>query len=154
MECAAPIHFMRNTGWVKVMDACLQHPRVRQHQVGGKSWESVCKTWWESFASMCVFAWRSAWFSEADLGRLRRHSIAMGAAHNELQCQWGKLLWTHLSINHMFFFCKEVENLVKVLLLCHGGESPELEAHVAQQRGPKPPPGETRGASGCGQPHH
>ena len=44
-------------------------------------------------------------------------------------------------------FCKEVENLVKVLLLCHGGKSPEAEAHVAQQRGPKPPPGETRGAS-------
>ena len=44
-------------------------------------------------------------------------------------------------------FSKEVENLVKVLLLYHGGESPEAEAHVAQQRGPKPPPGETRGAS-------
>ena len=39
----------------------------------------------EYFASMCVFAWRSAWFSGADLGRLRRHSIAMGAAHNELK---------------------------------------------------------------------
>ena len=32
-------------------------------------------------------------------------------------------------------FCKEVENLVKVLLLCHGGKSPEAEAHVAQHRG-------------------
>ena len=40
----------------------------------------------------------------------------MGAAHNELQ--WGKRLWTHLWIDHMYFFCKEVENLVKVLLLC------------------------------------
>ena len=101
---------------------------------------------------MCVFAWRSAWFFGADLGRLRRHSIAMGVAVNELQ--WGKLLWTHLWIDHMYFFFKEVENLVKVLLLCHGGESPEAEAHVAQRRGPKFPPGETRGASGCGQPHH
>ena len=26
MECAAAIHFMWNTGWEKVMDACLQHP--------------------------------------------------------------------------------------------------------------------------------
>ena len=49
----------------------------------------------------------------------------------------------------MFFFCKEGENLVKVLLLCHGWKSSEAEASVAQQRGPKPPPGETRGASGC-----
>ena len=53
------------------------------------------------------------------------------STHNELQ--WGKLPWTHLWIDHsLFFFCKEVENLVKVLLLCHGGRSPEAEAHVAQ----------------------
>ena len=54
---------------------------------------------------MCVFAWRSAWFSGADLGRLRNHSMAMGAAHNELQ--WGKLLWTHLWIDHMYYFAKK-----------------------------------------------
>ena len=88
-----------NGGLEKIIDACLEQPSVRQHQVGGKSWESVCKTWWENFASMCVYAWRSAWFSGADLGRLRNHSLAMGAAHNELQ--WGKLLWTHLWIDHM-----------------------------------------------------
>ena len=149
MECAAAIHFMRNRRWEKVMDACLQHPSVRQHQVVGKNCESVWKTWWENFASRCVFAWRSAWFSGADLGWLRRHSIAMGTAHNEHL--WGKFRWTHLWIDHMYFFCKEAENLVKVLLLCHGGESPEAEA---QQRGPKPPPGETMGASGCGQPYY
>ena len=84
MECVAAIHFMRNRGWEKIIDACLEQPSVRQHQVGGKSSESVCKTWWENFASMCVYAWRSAWFSGADMGRLRNHSIAMGAAHNEL----------------------------------------------------------------------
>ena len=27
MECAAAIHFMRNRGWVEVIDAFLQHPR-------------------------------------------------------------------------------------------------------------------------------
>ena len=99
MECAATIHFVRSKRWEKVMDACLQHPSVRQHQVVGKNWESVWKTWWENFARMCVFAWRSAWFSGADLGRLRRHSTAMGTAHNEHQ--WGKLVWTHLCIDHM-----------------------------------------------------
>ena len=111
MECAAAIHFMRNRGWKKIIDACLEQPSVRQHQVGGKSWESVCKTWWENFASMCVYAWRSAWFSGADLWRLRNHSIAMGAAHNELQ--WGKLLWTHLWIDHMYYFAKKWRILSK-----------------------------------------
>ena len=111
MECAAAIHFMRNKGWEKIIDACLQHPSVRHHQVGGKNWESVCKTWWETFASMIVYAWRSAWFSGADLGRLRNHSIAMGTAHNELQ--WGKLLWTHLWIDHMYYFAKKWRILSK-----------------------------------------
>ena len=43
MECAAPIHFMRNRGWEKIIDACLAQPSVRQHQVGGKSWVRCAK---------------------------------------------------------------------------------------------------------------
>ena len=35
----------------------------------------------------------------------------------------------------MVLVIQEVENLVKDLLLCHGGESPEAQGHVAQQRG-------------------
>ena len=86
MECAAAIHFMRNRDWEKIIDACLQQPSVRQHQVGGKSWESLCNTWWENFAKhVCM---RVAFCMV--LGRLRNHSIAIGAAHTELQ--WGKLL--------------------------------------------------------------
>ena len=34
--------------------------------------------------------------------RVREYSIAMGEAH--LQLQWGKLLWSHLWIDHMYFF--------------------------------------------------
>ena len=35
----------------------------------------------------------------------------MGAAHNELQ--WGKLLWTHLWIDHMYYFAKKWRMLSK-----------------------------------------
>ena len=111
MECAVAIHFMRSRGWGTVMDACLQHPGVRQDQVGGKSWESVCKTWWENFASMYVFAWRSAWFSEADLDQLGDHSLAMGTVQNEPHL--GKLLRTHLWIDHMYYFAKKWRFLSK-----------------------------------------
>ena len=83
-DSAAAIHFMRNKGREKVIDACLQHPSVREHLAAGKRWESPCKTWWESFAHMCVFAWRSTTFTGADLGRLRGDSVAMGTARNEL----------------------------------------------------------------------
>ena len=108
MECAAAIHFMWNRGWEKVMDACPQHPSVRQHKIGGKGWELLCKRWWEDLASMCVFAWRFAWCSAADLGRLRRHNRAMRAAHDDLQ--WGKLLWTHLWTDHIFYFQRSGES--------------------------------------------
>ena len=133
MECAAAIHFMRNRGWEKVMDACLQHPSVRQNQVAGQSWESVCETWWENFASMCVFAWHSAWFLGADLGRLRRHSIAMCAAHNELQ--WGKLVWTHLWIDHMYFFAKKWRILSKFSCFAMHGSHRRLKSMLRNSGG-------------------
>ena len=65
----------------------------------------MCKTWCQNFATICVYAWRSAWFSGADWGRVRNHSIAMGTAHNELR--WGKLVSTHLWIDHMYYFVKK-----------------------------------------------
>ena len=133
MECAAAIHFMRNRGWEKIIDACLEQPSVRQHQVGEKSWESVCKTWWENFASMCVYAWRSAWFSGADLGRLPNHSIAMGAAHNELH--WGKLLWTHLWIDHMYYFAKKWRILSKFSCFAMEGSHRRLKRMLRNSGG-------------------
>ena len=155
MECAAAIHFMRNRGWEKIIDACLQQPSVRQHQVGGKSWESVCKTWWENFAGMCVYAWRSAWFSGADLGpwRLRNHSIAMGAAHNELQ--WSKLLWTHLWIDHMYYFAKKWRILSKFSCFAMEGSHRRLKRMLRNSGGLSLLRGRLGvHASGCGQPHH
>ena len=142
MECATAIHIMQNRGWEKVIDACLPHPIVRHHQVGGKSWESVCKTWWGKFASMCVFAWRSAWFSGADLGRLP----------NELQR--GKLLWTHLWMDHMYYFAKKSRISSKFPCFTMEGRHRRLKRTLRNSGGPKPPPGETRAASGCRQPHH
>ena len=133
MECATATHFMRNKGRQKIIDACQQQPSVRQHQVGGKSWESPCKTWGEHFASMCVYAWRSAWFSGADLGRLLNHSIAMGAAHNELQ--WGKLLWTHLWIDHMYYFAKKWRILSKFSCFAMEGSHRRLKRMLRNSGG-------------------
>ena len=133
MECAAAIHFMRNRGWEKVMDACLQHPNVRQHQVGQKSRELVCKTCAQNFASMCVFAWRFAWFSGADFGRLWSHSIAIGTTHHELQ--WGKLVWTHLGIDHMYFFAKKWRILSKVSRLVMEGSQWRLKRMLRNSGG-------------------
>ena len=133
MECAAAVCFMQNKGRTKVIDACLWHPIVRQHQVGGKSWESVCKTWWESFASMCVFAWRSARFTGANLGRLWGHSLAMGTAHNELQ--WGKRVWTHLRINHMYFFSKKWRILSNFSCFAMDGSHRRLKRIFRNMRG-------------------
>ena len=126
-----PFHAEHGMG--KVIDPFLQHPNVRQHQVARKSWESVCNTWWENFASMCVSSWRCAWFSAPDLGRLRRHSIAMGVAHNKLQ--WGKLVWTHCSIHHMYFFAKKWRILSKFSCLAMEGSHRRLKRMLRNSRG-------------------
>ena len=93
----------------------------------------MCKKWWDNFASMCVYAWRSAWFSGADLGRLRNHSIAMGAAHNELQ--WGKLPWTHLWIDHMYYFAKKWRILSKFSCFAMEGSHRRLKRMLRNSGG-------------------
>ena len=90
--------------------------------------------WWENFASMCVYAWRSAWFSGADSGWLRNHSIAMGTARNELQ--WGKLLWTHLWIDDMYCFAKKWRILSKFSCFAMEGSHRRLKRILRNSGGP------------------
>ena len=78
-------------------------------------------------------AWRSACFSGADLGRLRNHSIAMGTAHNELQ--WGKLLWTHLWIDHMYYFAKRWRFLSKICYFAMEGSHRRLKRMLRKSGG-------------------
>ena len=54
MECAAAIHFMRNRGWDKIIDACLQQPSLRQHQVGEK-FGSRCAKCGGRILQACVY---------------------------------------------------------------------------------------------------
>ena len=66
------------------------HPlAIGSHQVADKSWESLCKTWWEIFASMCMFAWRSTWFSRANLGPTSS-SLSAAAQDGRGACQEGR----------------------------------------------------------------
>ena len=58
-----------------------------------------------------MFAWQTAWCSGGDLRRLCDLSLAVGTAHNHFE--WGKLLWAHLWINHMYHFAKRWRILSK-----------------------------------------
>ena len=62
---------------------------------------------------MCIYAWRTSWLSGAHLTRLRDCSMAMGKAH--LLLEWPKLLWSHLWIDHIYFFARQWRNLSKFL---------------------------------------
>ena len=93
----------------------------------------MCKTWWQNFAIMCIYAWRSRWLSGADLGRLRNHGIAMGTAHNELQS--GKLLWTHLWIYHMYYLAKKWRILSKFSCFAVEGSHRRLERMLRNSGG-------------------
>ena len=75
---------------------------MNNKRVEGRPWGDVCGKWWDNFAKMCVYAWQTGWLSGGDVGRLCECSIQMGKAH--LVLPWPKLLWSHLWIDHVYFF--------------------------------------------------
>ena len=89
LECAAAVQFMRTRRWETLIAVCLEEGGMNNKRVGGRPWGDVCRQWWDNFAKMCIYAWRTSWLSGADLGRLRECSIAMGKAH--LLLEWPKL---------------------------------------------------------------
>ena len=89
LECAAAVQFMRSRRWEALIDVCLEEGGMNNKRMGGRPWGDVCRQWWDNFAKMCIYAWRTSWLSGADLGRLRECSIAMGKAH--LLLEWPKL---------------------------------------------------------------
>ena len=88
LECAAAVQLMRTWTREALIAVCLEEGGMNNKRVGGKPWGDVCRQWWDNFAKMCIYEWRTSWLSGADLGRLRDCSIAMGKAH---------LLWNGLS---------------------------------------------------------
>ena len=129
MECAATIHFMRNTGWGKVTDACLQHTSVSNHQVAPKV-GSRCATRGERILQACVCSLGVPHGSREPTWGGR---IAMGIAHNELQ--WGKLVWTHLWIDHMYFFANKWRILSKFACFTMEGRHRRLKCMLRNSRG-------------------
>ena len=111
LECAAAVQFMRTWRWEALITMCLQEGGMNNKRVGGRLWDDVCREWWDNFAQMCVCAWQTDWLSGGEVGRLRECSIRMGKAH--LVLQWPKLLWSHLWIDHMYFFARKWRILSK-----------------------------------------
>ena len=81
LECAAAVQFMRTRRWEALIAVCLEEGGIYNKWVGGRPWGDVCRQWWDNFAKMCIYAWRTFWLSGVDLGRLRECSIATGKAH-------------------------------------------------------------------------
>ena len=111
LECAAAVQLMRTRRWEALIVVCLEEGGINNKRDGGRPWEDVCRQWWDNFAKTCTYAWRTSWLSGADLGRLRECSIAMGKAH--LLLERPKLLYSHLWIDHMYFFARQWRNLSK-----------------------------------------
>ena len=122
LQSAAAVQFMRTRRWEALIAVCLEERGMNNKQVGGRPWGDVCRLWWDNFAKMCIYAWRTCWLSGADLGMLRECSIAIGKAH--LLLLWPKLLWSHLWIHHMYFFACQWGILSQIFMLRHGRQPP------------------------------
>ena len=114
---------MRNKGWETLVHEWLHKGGMEGGRFAGQIWEDVCHKWWTSFGAMCMclFAWQTRWFAGGDLKRLREYSIAMDEAH--LQLHWGKLLWSHLWIDHIYFFARQWRILSKFACVAMEGSS-------------------------------
>ena len=104
LECAAVVQFMRTGRWEALIMMCLEEGGMNNRQVGGKLWGAVYREWWNNFAKISVYAWQMGWLSGEDVGKLHECSIRVGKA--QLVLQWPKLPWSHLWIDHMYFFAR------------------------------------------------
>ena len=133
LECAAAVQFMRTRRWEALIAVCREEGGMDNKRVGGRPWGDVCRLWWDNFPKMCIYAWRTSWLSEADLGRLPECSLAMGKAH--LLFEWPKLLWSHLWIDHMYFFACQRRTLSKFSCFAMEGSHRRLKRGLRNSGG-------------------
>ena len=105
LEATAALHFMRFGTFHKVVTMCVQ---LLGEDAGGACegvpWKERCTKWWEAFAIGCKYAWQSEFLSGQQLADLRTACLTMGQHHNALR--FGKVLWSHLWIDHMYAYAK------------------------------------------------
>ena len=133
LECAAAMQFMLTRRWEALIAVCLEDGVMNNKRVRGRPWGDVCRQWRDNFAKMCIYAWRTSWLSGIDLGRLRECTIAMGKAH--LLLEWPKLLWSHLWIDHMYFFAHQWRTLSKFSCFAMGGSHRMLKRMLRNSGG-------------------
>ena len=103
--------FMRTQQWEALIMMCLEEGGMKNKRVGGRVCCDVSREWWDNFAEMCVYAWRTERLSRGYLGTLRECSMKMGKTHLLLRSPY--LLWAHLYSNHMYFFARKWRILSK-----------------------------------------
>ena len=132
-ECAAALQLMPTRRSEALIAVCLEEGGMNNKRVGGKPWGDVCRQWGDNFAKMCIYAWRTSWLSGADLRRLANCGIAMGKAHFHLE--WPKLLWSHLWIDHMYFFASQWRNVSQFLCFTMEGNHRRLKRMLRNKGG-------------------
>ena len=135
LGCAAVVQFMRTRRWETLITMCLEEGEKNNKRVGGRLWGDVCGEWWDNFATMCVYAWQIGWLSGGDVGKLRECSIRMGKAHLGLQWPNYKLLWSHLWIDHMYFFARKWRTLSEFSCFAMEGSHRRLKCMLRNSGG-------------------
>ena len=98
---------------------------MNSKQVGGRLWGAVCRELGDKFAQMGLYAWQTDSLSGGNVGRLHECSIRMGRAH--LVLQRPKLLWSHLWIDHLYFFARKWRILTKFACFAMEGSHRRLK---------------------------
>ena len=133
LECTSAVHLMRNKGWETLIDQCVHNGWMDGGRVAGQLWVDVCRKRWTSFSAIVVYAWQTRWFTWGGLKRLRDYNIAIVKAH--ILLQWGKSLWSHLWIDHMYFFARQGRPFCKLACFAMEGSHRRLKCMVRNSGG-------------------
>ena len=109
IKLGAAAHFVKARLWGPLLQ--LVAPVIGNHQVGGRPWVDACTEWWEAFAAMAQVAWKDDFLSGAEQRALLQRQLTMGARHLDLG--WGKTLWMHMSIDHMYAYVARWKTIAK-----------------------------------------
>ena len=109
IELGAAAHFVKARLWGPLLQ--LVAVVIENQQVGGRPWVDECTEWWEALAAMAEVAWKDDFLSGAEQRALLQRQVTMGARH--LNLGWGKTLWTHMWIDHMYAYVARCGTIAK-----------------------------------------
>ena len=123
LVCAAAVQFRRTRRWEALFTICVEEGGMNHKRVGADYGVMFVGSGGTTLPSRLCMHGKLDGCPGGGVGRLRECSIRMGKA--QLVLEGPKLLWSHVWIDHMYFFARKWRILSKISCFAHGGGGEE-----------------------------